>query len=164
MSATGAGPAAIQAGHHRRFGVAWLLLTAAIALHVTDEALTGFLRVYNPTILEIRQRLPWFPIRPFAFRGWLEALIIGIVLLLLLSPLAFRSARGTRPVAAVLSVLMILNACGHTLGTVLGRTFADIHFARPMPGFYSSPFLFAAAINLLIAVRRESRAARIAKA
>ena len=32
------------------FGAPWLALCAAFALHVADEALTGFLRVYNPTV------------------------------------------------------------------------------------------------------------------
>jgi hypothetical protein len=29
---------------------AWLALVAALALHVGDEAVTGFLDVYNPTV------------------------------------------------------------------------------------------------------------------
>jgi hypothetical protein len=30
------------------FGNAWLVLCAALAIHVADEALTGFLSAYNP--------------------------------------------------------------------------------------------------------------------
>ncbi|PYT53157.1 MAG: hypothetical protein DMG43_09725 [Acidobacteria bacterium] len=40
------------------FGRAWLFLCLAFAAHVTDEALTGFLAVYNPTILAVRAQLP----------------------------------------------------------------------------------------------------------
>jgi hypothetical protein len=42
----------MSATHHaiRRFCAAWVGLCAALALHVTDEALTGFLDVYNPAV------------------------------------------------------------------------------------------------------------------
>jgi hypothetical protein len=49
---------------------------------------------------------------------------------------------------------MVLNAVGHTLGTVFGRTIASVEFSRPMPGFYSSPFLLAASIYVLVQLRR----------
>jgi hypothetical protein len=32
------------------FGIAWIALCLAFALHIIDEALTGFLSVYNPTV------------------------------------------------------------------------------------------------------------------
>ena len=37
-----------------RLGIAWVMMWVALALHVTDEALTGFLSVYNPTVLALR--------------------------------------------------------------------------------------------------------------
>jgi hypothetical protein len=138
----------------RRLGLAWLLLSAAVATHVADEALTGFLSVYNPTVLALRQSLGWWPMPTFTYEGWLSGLVVGIVILFLLSPLAFRNARGFRPFAYVFAVLMILNGVGHTAGTIAGRTFESIRFPRPMPGFYSSPFLIAAAIYVLVALRR----------
>ena len=39
-----------------RYGRAWVALAAALAVHVTDEALTNFLAVYNPTVRAIRGR------------------------------------------------------------------------------------------------------------
>jgi len=33
-----------------RFGFAWVLLSVALTLHVTDEALSDFLSVYNPAV------------------------------------------------------------------------------------------------------------------
>lgn len=62
----------------RRFGWAWLAL--ALALHVTDEALTGFLRVYNPAVRTIRSYVPLLPLPAFTFRIWLGGLILGICL------------------------------------------------------------------------------------
>jgi hypothetical protein len=51
-----------------RLGVAWLLMCASLALHVTDEALTGFLAVYNPTVLAMRAKLGFWPMPPFELR------------------------------------------------------------------------------------------------
>ncbi len=135
-------------------GRAWLLLCAALALHVVDEAVTGFLAVYNPTVVEIRARLPLFPIEPFSFSTWLAGLVVAIVLLFCLSPLAFANVRWFRPLAWFLAVLMMLNALGHTAATIAGRTFANITFPRPMPGFWSSPILLAAAVYLMVRLRR----------
>jgi hypothetical protein len=61
-----------------------------------------------------------------------------------------------RPLGYVFAVIMLLNGIGHTAGTIAGRSVASVHFARPMPGFYSSPFLIAAAIYLLIQLRRSA--------
>ena len=139
---------------HQRLGFSWLLLCAAIALHVLDEALTGFLLVYNPTVEILRARFSWFPARPFEFTTWLFALCFGIVLLFCLAPFAFRNARLFRPIAWLLAIVMIFNAILHTLGTLAGRTVPEVTFQRPMPGFWSSPFLFAAAFYLILQLLR----------
>jgi hypothetical protein len=46
------------------------MMWIALAIHVTDEALTGFLAVYNPTVLALRAKLPFFPMPTFEFREW----------------------------------------------------------------------------------------------
>ena len=130
--------------------MAWLLLAGSVSLHVIDEALTGFLSIYNPTVLELHQRVRWLYPPTFTFEAWLAGLIIALGAAFLLTPLAFHFPRAFRPLAILCAVLMIINGCGHLVGTALGRTFSDIHFARPMPGTYSSPFMIAAAIYLLI--------------
>lgn len=132
-----------------RLGAAWVAHGLALALHVTDEALTGFLGVYNPTILAIRPSGWWFP-PVFGFRVWLSGLILLVVVLLALSPFFFRNVRWVRPIGYFLAVVNITNALGHITGTIFGRTVASVHFPRPMPGFYSSPFLLVAAIYLLV--------------
>jgi hypothetical protein len=38
------------------YGLPWFALTVAFALHVLDEATTGFLDIYNPTVLAVRAR------------------------------------------------------------------------------------------------------------
>jgi hypothetical protein len=138
----------------RGFGLAWLALAIALALHVTDEALTGFLNVYNPTVLALRGRIPWLPLPVFRSEIWLAGLVAGILLLIALSPVAFRGSRWLRPIGYALAALMLANAVGHILGTIAGRTVAEVRFPRPMPGFYSSPLLAAASVWLLVGLWR----------
>ena len=138
---------------NRRVTRAWQFLCLSIAVHVADEALTGFLSVYNPTVAALRARLGWFPMPVFTFEVWLTGLLVAILLLLSLSPLIARGTRWTRAVAYAVGVLMVLNALGHTAGTIFGRTVASVEFARPMPGFYSSPLLLAASIYLFVQLR-----------
>ncbi len=83
------------------FGLAWFLLCLAFAAHVTDEALTGFLGVYNPTVLAVRAQLPWFPMPTFEYRQWLIVLIVANLICLLLTPFAFRNAQWLRPLACL---------------------------------------------------------------
>jgi len=137
----------------RNFGIAWILLCLAFCAHVADEALTGFLGVYNPTVLAMRARLSWFPMPTFEFREWLTGLVVANVVLLLLTPFAFRNARWLRPLAYFYSGVHLLNGMGHTLATIFGQTVSSVQFPRPAPGFYSSPLLFAGSIYLLIRLR-----------
>lgn len=138
---------------NRKVGRAWLALCCALGLHVADEAATGFLAVYNPTVVALRERMPWLPLPVFRFETWMAGLVIAIIALFALSPSVFRGARWMRPAGYALSMMMAANALGHTIGTLLGRTTESVHFPRPMPGFYSSPFLLAASIYLLLQLR-----------
>ena len=138
-----------------RLGVAWVMMWIALAIHVTDEALTGFLAVYNPTVIAMRDKLGFWPIPTFGFREWLTDLSAGILLLALLPPFAFRNARWIRPLFYFVAIVTgIFNALGHTLGTVLGHTVSTVRFPRPAPGFYSSPLLVIISIYALLQLRR----------
>ena len=139
---------------YRSLGHGWILLCLALALHVFDEASTGFLAVYNPTVVALRERLGWWPMPTFQFGEWLTGLAIGCVVLLALTGLVARGVRGTRPLAYGFAAIMLLNAVGHTLATIFGRTVASVTFPRPAPGFWSSPIMAAAAIYLLVQLRR----------
>ena len=143
-----------EPSNNRKLGLAWIGLCVATAVHVSDEALTGFLSVYNPTVTTMRERWGWFPMPTFGFRAWLLGLMGGIIIALMLSGFVFRGARWIRPLAWFLSAVMILNAGGHTLATIFGRTVDSVHFPRPAPGFYSSPLLVIAGIYLIVQLRR----------
>lgn len=141
------------ADHKQNFGTAWLLLCLGFVSHVVDEALTGFLAVYNPTVLALRASYSWFPMPTYEYRDWLIGLIVANAVLLALTPLAYRNARGLRPLAYFFAAVMLLNGLGHTLFTILGHTVPAITFPRPAPGFYSSPLLLVTSVFLLMRLR-----------
>jgi Protein of unknown function with HXXEE motif len=128
------------------FGYAWLAFSIALAIHVIDEALTDFLAVYNPTVREIRRRLPWLPLPTFSFRTWISGLAAAVALLLLLSPAAFHGSKWIVYAALPLSLMMIGNGLGHIGASIYRRRF--------MPGVFSSPLLIAASLLLLILALR----------
>src|SRR5262249_1066042 len=76
-----------------------LALCLMLAIHVSDEALTGFLSVYNPTVLAVRRHVNWFPMPVFSFDSWLAGLIVTDLILFSLSWFVARGARWMRPLA-----------------------------------------------------------------
>jgi len=132
----------------------WFALTVAFALHVYDEAASGFLNVYNPTVVAMRARWGWFPMPTFSFREWFMGLIAGVVLCLLFTPYAARGVRWLRPLAWFYALIMFFNGVGHTVATFLGHTVASVTFPRPAPGFYSSPLLLGASAWLMLELVR----------
>jgi hypothetical protein len=139
------------AGVATRFGVAWLLLCVALALHVVDEALTDFLSVYNPTAQSLRKRFPFLPVPVFTFRVWLAGLCLAILLFFCLSPLAFHGNRLAIWLAYPFAVIMFGNGLGHVGASVYRR--------RWMPGVYSSPCLLLASAYLFICAESMRHAA-----
>jgi len=138
---------------NRRFGFAWLAFAASLALHVADEATHDFLSVYSRNAVALRERLH-LPVPIFNFRQWIIGLIAGILLLFCLSPFAFRGARWLRRVTVPLAIVVgVLNASAHIVGSLYSKRF--------MPGVYSAPVLFVAAVALLASVRtRDGKASR----
>jgi Protein of unknown function with HXXEE motif len=134
----------INAPVSKNFGAAWVMLCAALAIHVTDEALTHFLSVYNPVVQAIRSRLPLIPVPTFSFRVWLTGLITAVILLFSLSTFAFREARPMKLLSYVFGIMMFGNALLHLGGS--------LYMGRPMPGSYSAPLLLACSLYLLVSV------------
>jgi len=139
------------------FGWPWFALTVAFAPHVFDEATTGFLAVYNPTVIAMRDRWGWFPMPTFQFPEWLVGLLVGVAVCFALTPFAVRGARWMRPLAWVYAVIHFSNAIVHTLGTILGHTVSSVTFPRPAPGFYSSPLLLIGSVWLMVRLRKTAR-------
>jgi hypothetical protein len=113
MSSTATSPGKHPAASTRDLGVAWVLLCVATAAHVTDEALTGFLSVYNPTVVALRAKLGFWPRPTFEFRDWLTGLILAVIIRLALSPLVFGGSRRILPFFHFFAIVMLLHGLGH---------------------------------------------------
>ena len=133
----------------RPFGLAWTALSLALAAHVVDEALTGFLDVYNPAVESIRQRVSWFPMPVLTFDVWLGGLAVVVAVLLALSPLAYRGARSLRIAAYPFAAVMLLNGIAHLA--------ASVYLGRWAPGATTAPLLIAASVWIVVAERRTNR-------
>jgi hypothetical protein len=120
---------------------AWLLLDAALALHVADEALTGFLDFYNPLVLQIRQAWSWFPMPTFTFGIWLTGLLLLVVALAIATPFVRRGGIAVMLASWVLSSIMLLNGIGHLAGS--------LYFRRWLPGTTSAPLLIISSLFLM---------------
>jgi len=127
-----------------RFGVAWVMLCVGLVIHVNDEALSDFLSVYNPAVRAIRARFPFLPLPTFTFPVWLGGLIAVTLLLVALSPAAFRGEPAMRPAAYLFGIVMAGNGLLHLFGSVYMR--------KVMPGTWSAPIILAAAVYLLVSV------------
>ena len=134
-----------------RHARAWLLLDAALAVHVVDEALTGFLDFYNPLVRQLRDRLGFWPMPTFTFGVWLSGLVAGVVILALLTPAVRRGVTGTRFLSWLLAVIMLGNGIAHLAGSV--------YYQRWLPGATSAPLLLIASIMLMKATLARSRLA-----
>ena len=132
----------------RRRAWAWLAVTAALAVHVTDETLTDFLPLYNSFVRSARQRLSFFPFPTFTFEVWLSGLVLLVCLLIVLSIPVFDGKRWTMPLCYLLGTIMLFNGLGHVAGS--------FYLGRLMPGVYSSPLLLASSIWLLVATFRRT--------
>ena len=136
------------------FGTPWLLLCLAFAMHVWDEAAHDFLRYYNSTVLALYGHFSWFPRMDMQFRTWLTALLVANLVLLGLTPWAYRNARWLRPLAYVFAGIQLLNGTGHILAAIRGRTVPSVQFEGPAPGVYTAPLLAALAAYLFRALRK----------
>lgn len=117
-------------------------LCVALAIHVTDEALTDFLSLYNPAVLAIRERNPSLPLPTFTFESWLSLLIFAVLALAGASYFVWRGRWAMRPISYVFAMVMMLNGLLHIAGS--------IYMGQLMSGVYSSPLLLAASIALII--------------
>jgi hypothetical protein len=132
-----------------RHARAWLTLVVILALHVTDEALTGFLSVYNPIVLQIRAAWSWFPMPTFTFGPWLTGLIVLVIVLALLTPAIRAGGVFVAAASFIFGFLMFMNGVGHLAGSV--------YFGRWLPGATTAPLLLAGSTWLLRTTWRRVR-------
>ena len=129
------------------FGWAWLSATVVLAIHVGDEAAHDFLDWYNPSAVRIRRLLRVVPFPPtFTFWPWLLGLSAAVLLLGLLTPLAFAGALWLRPIAYAVAILHVINGLLHLVASAVIR--------RRAPGVLSAPLLLLAGVWLARAAAR----------
>lgn len=139
------------------FGLGWLLLCLAFMAHFAEQVQRNFLEYYNATVLTLYGHFPFFPRLDMGFHKWLTGMILAAVVLLALTPLAYRNAQFLRPVAYLFAGIMLLNGIGHICATVLGQTVPSVNFEGTSPGFYSSPLLLAGSLYLFLRLRRSAK-------
>jgi hypothetical protein len=129
------------------FGWAWVTFAALLALHVADEAKNDFLAVYNPNARAIRARYSFVPIPVLTMSEFLIGLSLLVLLLLCLSPFAFRESKPLCRIAIPLSVIAgLVNGAAHLA--------SSRYVGQWMPGSYSSPLLIAGGSYLLVTALR----------
>jgi|SRR5829696_7131945 len=126
----------------RRHWLAWMALCVALAIHIADEALTGFLNRYNPIFRAIREQYPQLLLPIFTFEIWLSLLIFAVVMLTAASYFVWTGRWAMRPISHVFAVFMLVNGLLHIGHSIYMREF--------MPGVYTSPLLLAASIALIV--------------
>jgi len=131
-----------------RHRAAWLALTAVLALHVCDEAATGFLGFYNPLVLQLRARFGWFPAPTFRFSIWLIGLALLVLLLWGLAPLIARGGTAASILSWALGAIMFMNGAAHLGGSA--------YWGRWLPGSTTAPLLLIASVWLLYTTRRRA--------
>lgn len=122
--------------------IAWDLMILTVGLHVFDEDLTDFPGFYNSLVLELQKGLGFFPVPVISHRVWLGGLISVVIIGFALTPLVNRGRGFFRILTTVLGANMIAKALVNLLGSLF--------FGRLLPGFWSSPFLLAAAVFAVV--------------
>jgi hypothetical protein len=138
----------------RRHWLAWMGLCGALAVHVVDEASTGWLDWYNPTVRAIREQYRLVVLRillpTFTFEIFLSLLIFAIVTLTAVSYFVWKGRWAMRPISHLFAVVMLLNGLLHIAHSIYMREL--------MPGVYTSPLLLVASIVLIVYTRAYQRA------
>jgi len=132
----------------QQFARAWGVMAWAILIHVLDEAYNNFLVVYNPAAMALTERYPWLPLPVFQFEYWLGGLLAAVFILMALTPVARRESMAILLAGQALALLAAVNGLVHIATTIAGRFPGGFEFARPLPGFWSSPILIAASVWL----------------
>jgi hypothetical protein len=143
--------------HVGNLGIPWLLLCLSFAANILDDVLNDFLGYYNPTVLTLYGHFSWFPRIDLNFREWLVGVIVAEVVLLLLTPFAFRNSRFVRPIAYIFSTIMLLIAAGSMFASALGQTVPSVHFSGGAPGVYTSPLLLLTSVLLFRRLRSSAK-------
>ncbi|MBD3349581.1 MAG: HXXEE domain-containing protein [Candidatus Eisenbacteria bacterium] len=136
----------------RNLGMPWLFLCLALAIHVAEEIGSGFLSAYDLALEAMRRLVPYVEVPHVSLTVWLGGSIGVVAVLALLTPLAYRGARGMRVLMLWVIGLALANVAGHLGGSILA--------GRMIPGAYSTIALAVACAYAIMADRRRVSALR----
>ena len=131
--------AVVLAGRRAR-ALAWLYVCLHLAAHGVEEALTGFVDVWNPVLLTM-QAATGIPLPQLVFDEWLTTLAVVVIALTAMTPLVARGVRGFQTGSYVLAFVMIANGVNHLA--------SPLYLGRFLPGQYTSPLLIVASLWLI---------------
>jgi hypothetical protein len=136
---------AVAHGTHG-LGRPWLALCFCLAVHVAEEAFTGFLPVYSDATRAVGDLFPYVtsPSLALAVSMWMGVAFIAT--LTGLSPFAYRGASWMRVATIGVALVALANVSGHAGGSMLA--------GRVLPGTYTTPLLAAAGIYALVSAWR----------
>ena len=81
-----------------------MVMCGALAIHVADEALTGYLDWHNQTVLAVRQQYPLVLLPTFTFEIFLSLLIFAVVSLSAVSYFVWTGRWAMRPISHVFAI------------------------------------------------------------
>jgi hypothetical protein len=142
----------------RNFGVAWVVVCAAVVAHGVDTWVHHFLDYYNGTVLALYGHFDWFPRVDLSLGTYVGIWVVLVVGAMALTPWAFRNARFARWVAFCFGTLAFLNGIGQILLTIRGRSVGSVLFDGVSPGGYTAPVLLLATGYLFWRLWRTRRA------
>jgi hypothetical protein len=135
--------------HFRKWGWSFVALTAAFAIHVADEATSNAVAFYNALIGAVRGRYPFVPIPTLVGDAWLTGLVATVVVMSVLSVLAFRGVQRLKYPAYGLGAVVLLNSTQHVITSSLAHQLT--------PGTRSAPLLLIASAWILLETRRVAK-------
>jgi len=137
---TGTTGDALFLASRRDHAFAWLFVCLHLAAHSAEEALNGFVEVWNPVLLAVRTATG-IPLPQFEFQAWLTMLVIGVGALTAMTPLVARGVRGFHAGSYVFALAMIVNGVHHLA--------SPLYLGRFLPGQYTSPLLILSSLWLI---------------
>ncbi len=133
---------------HNSHGIGrpWLALCFCLAVHVAEEAFTGFLPFYGDATRAVSELLPFVtsPSLVLATSMWMSVAFVAI--LTALAPFAYRGASWMRVATIGVSLVALANVSGHIGGSML--------VGQALPGVYTTPLLAVVGVYALVSAWR----------
>jgi hypothetical protein len=121
-------------------------LCLVLALHVAEEAYTGFLPAYSEATRAVGDLFPYvaYPSLAVAMSMWMSVAFVATLTVLV--PLAYRGVPWMRPATIGVALVALANVSGHAGGSLLA--------GHAVAGVYTTPLLAIAGVYAIAAAWR----------